>query len=185
MSDDVDRLRVNLTESGPRPRLHGRWPSLEAVGSPLLQTLVGHVSTIKGALLLRDGRALSWSGDCTLRVWDLATGAGRSLIGHERGVEGALLLPDGGALSWSSDGTLRIWDLATGVGRTLTGHDGPVGGALLLPDGGALSWSKDGTLRLWDLSRGRGARLPATMGGSKARCCYQTGGRCRGRWTAR
>ena len=45
LSDDVDRLRVNLTESGPIPRLHGRWPSLEAVGSPLLQTLVGHVST--------------------------------------------------------------------------------------------------------------------------------------------
>ena len=71
---------------------------------------------VDGALLLPDGRVLSWSADGTLRVWDVATGEGRALTG-QGSVNGALLLPDGRVLSWSDDGTLRVWDVATGEGR--------------------------------------------------------------------
>ena len=86
-------------------------------GSGTLQTgesraLTGHESAVLGALLVPDGRALSWSGDGTLRVWDLATGEGRALTGHEDSVTVPLVLLDGRALSWSGDGTLRVWDLA-------------------------------------------------------------------------
>ena len=79
--------------------------------------------SVHGALLLPDGRVLSWSDDGTLRVWDVATGEGRALTGHDGLGHGALLLPDGRVLSWSADRTLRVWDVATGEGRALTGHD--------------------------------------------------------------
>jgi len=77
--------------------------------------------SIYGALLLPDGRrALSWSGDATLRLWDLESGEGRPLQGHGGSVNGALLLRDGRrALSWSDDETLRLWDLESDEGRPL------------------------------------------------------------------
>jgi WD40 repeat protein len=54
---------------------------------------------------------LSWSNDCTLRVWDAGTGAGRALTGHEDWVTGALLLPDGRVLSRSHDRSVRVHDI--------------------------------------------------------------------------
>jgi WD40 repeat protein len=79
---------------------------------PLLQTLEGHSSWVYGALLLAGGaRALSWSWDNTLRLWDLASGESRKPEGHS---SGAVLLAGGErALSWSADNTLRLWDLDT------------------------------------------------------------------------
>jgi WD40 repeat protein len=102
-------------------------------------------------------RALSWSRDSTLRLWDLGAGqpVGPTLTGHEGAVHGALLLPGGTrALSWSDDRTLRQWDLETGqqAGATLSGHDDRVAGVFLLGRNQALSWSHDRTVRLWDLS---------------------------------
>jgi WD40 repeat protein len=97
-----------------------RFPDIEAELSKVLgagEPLTGHLSWVRGALLLPDGKhALSWSLDRTLRRWDLETGqqVGEPLTGHEDLVEDALLLPDGKhALSWSRDRTLRRWDLAT------------------------------------------------------------------------
>ena len=59
----------------------------------------------------RTRRALSWSDDWTLRLWDLESGEGRPLEGHRGIVRSALRLPNGRALSWSEDQTLRLWDL--------------------------------------------------------------------------
>ncbi|MFT3718424.1 NB-ARC domain-containing protein [Pseudorhodoferax sp.] len=132
----------------------GLFPSLPALQPPgaTLAVLVGDAN---GALALPDGRALSWSYDGTLRLWDLQRpGEHHTLAGHAGWVRGALLLPDGRALSWSDDRTLRLWDLQRpGEHHTLAGHADGVRGALLLPDGRALSWSDDRTLRLWDLQR--------------------------------
>ncbi|MGO7624652.1 WD40 repeat domain-containing protein, partial [Rhizobium ruizarguesonis] len=62
------------------------------------------------------GRAISWSDDKRLRLWDLASG--RQIgpaMQHDGPVTGALFTPDGGrAISWSDDKTLRLWDLASG-----------------------------------------------------------------------
>jgi WD40 repeat protein len=66
---------------------------------------------VRGALVLPDGRVLSWSADGTLRVWDLTTGEARALTGHEDSVVGALVLPDGGVLSWSRERFLRRYDI--------------------------------------------------------------------------
>ena len=130
-----------------------------------------HDGPVGGALLLPEGkRALSWSDDRTLRLWNLEKGqlVGAPLTGHENAVGGALLLEDGNrALSWSSDRTFRLWDLGMGqsVGAALTGHEDMVDGVLLLPDAKqALSWSWDRTLRLFDLKRGQQVGDPLITG---------------------
>ena len=76
----------------------------------------GTATMVTGAVVLADGaRALSWSCDRTLRLWDLASGQSRALEGHSARVHGAVVLADGArALSWSGDRTLRLWDLASG-----------------------------------------------------------------------
>jgi WD40 repeat protein len=85
-------------------------------------------------------RALSWSSDGALRLWDLESRKqiGRPLAGHNGEIAGALLLPAGEqALSWCDDGTLRLWDLKTckQIAGPLAGHNGEIAGALLLPAG--------------------------------------------------
>jgi WD40 repeat protein len=139
------------------------WPWLRRIArpahaeqSPCLSVLEGHAGWVVGALVMPDGRILSWSYDNTLRLWDAASGApGPVLAGHTEAVGGALVIPDGHILSWSSDNTLRLWDAASGApGPVLAGHTKPVWGALAMADGRILSWSKDNTLRLWDGASG-------------------------------
>ena len=64
-----------------------------------------------------DGRlAVSASRDCTLKVWDLASGRElRALKGHLDAVDGVAVSADGRlAVSGSDDKTLKVWDLASG-----------------------------------------------------------------------
>jgi WD40 repeat protein len=169
MSPELAKLCDQLLRDPGRQKLRARFANLEPAGGPRVRTLAGHENSVLGALLLLDRkRALSWSSDKKLRLWDLETGnqVGEPLTGHKWTVNGALLLPDGKrALSWSSDDTLRLWDLETGkqVGKPLIGHESGVTGALLLPCGKqALSWSFGKTLRLWDLEAGTQTGQPLT-----------------------
>ena len=82
-----------------------------------------------------DGRpvVISGSGDRTVRVWDLATGApvGAPFTGHTDGVTAVAAAELDGrpvVISGSYDRTVRVWDLATGapVGDPFTGHAGAV-----------------------------------------------------------
>ena len=73
---------------------------------------------VSSVTVLVDGRrALSGSGDQTLRLWDLEIGAElRRFEGHEGEVSSVAVLADGRrALSGSYDKTLRLWDLETGA----------------------------------------------------------------------
>ena len=142
----------------------------------LVATFQGHGNSVEGALLLPDGRrALSWSEDCTLRLWDLESGESRPLQGHAGLVKGALLLDGGRALSWSDDRTLRLWDLESGEGRVL--QSGSVRRVLLRDGGRALSWSGDRTLRLWDLESGEGRLLQGHEGPIRGALVLPDGGR--------
>ena len=79
-----------------------------------------------------DGRrAVSASGDNTLKVWDLESGRElRTLEGHSDWVYGVAVSPDGRrAVSASADNTLKVWDLESGRElRTLEGHSAWVTG---------------------------------------------------------
>jgi tetratricopeptide (TPR) repeat protein len=104
-----------------------------------------------------DGRrAVSASGDNTLKVWDLESGREvRSLQGHAGPVYGVAVSADGRrAVSASEDKTLKMWDLESRHEvRSLQGHVGPVWGVAVTADGRrAVSASGDKTLKMWDLT---------------------------------
>jgi WD40 repeat protein len=133
---------------------------LEAPGGPLLRTFEGHTSTVDAVALSRDGtRALSGSGDKTLKLWD--TGSGQCLQtfeGHTSYVTSVALSRDGTrALSGSYDHTLKLWDTASGQClQTFEGHTGTVASVALSRDGTrALSGSWDQPLKLWDAGSGQ------------------------------
>jgi WD40 repeat protein len=132
--------------SGPRRKF------LEIIGLP---------RSIEQSTTTYRKRAVSASGDQTLKVWDLnrasAAHAGRPL-GDASGVA---VTPDSKrAVSESRDSTLNVWDLDIGHGLCAPeSHSGCVSGIAVAPDGRrAVSASHDGTLKVWDLDIGRAVR---------------------------
>ncbi|KAJ7481112.1 WD40 repeat-like protein [Mycena galericulata] len=133
--------------------------------------LEGHDHAVR-ALAARGRTLVSGSYDCTVRVWDLVTGACRwVLVGHTQ--KGAVVLdpPRHQACSGSMDGTVRIWDLKTGrCAHTLTGHTSLVG-LLGLSPRTLVSAAADSTLRVWDPETG--ALLHTLAAHTGAITCFQ------------
>ncbi|PNH03143.1 WD repeat domain-containing protein, partial [Tetrabaena socialis] len=134
--------------------------------------LEGHTELVTSLAFSPDGRLLaSGSRDCTLRLWDTATGLQtRMMEGHTGLISNVAFSPDGRQLvSGSADSTLRLWDIATGqfavlkVGFCrfylldgLLGHMDSVSDVAFRPDGQQLaSGSADNTLKLWDTVTGK------------------------------
>ncbi|KAF7325383.1 WD40 repeat-like protein [Mycena venus] len=129
--------------------------------------LEGHDHAVR-ALAARGRTLVSGSYDCTVRVWDLVTGACKwILVGHTQKVYSVVLDPPRHqACSGSMDGTVRIWDLKTGrCAHTLTGHTSLVG-LLGLSPRTLVSAAADSTLRVWDP---RHWRAPAHARGTHGR----------------
>jgi hypothetical protein len=86
--------------------------------------LAGHTNTVESLSTTQlDGRPVivSGSGDKTVRVWDLATGApiGQPLTGHTHFVQSVATAQLNGRpviVSGSDDASIRVWDLARRVG---------------------------------------------------------------------
>jgi F-box and WD-40 domain protein 1/11 len=88
----------------------------------LIMTLEGHGAAVN-AIQILDGQIVSASGDRSVRVWDVRTGACiRTFNGHTKGI--ACVQFDGRRIvSGSSDETVRIFDRATGAEvACLQGH---------------------------------------------------------------
>ena len=130
-----------------------------------LRSFTGHNGKITSVAFSPDGRlALSASSDtfgfsgnqeCTLKLWELATGKELwGFTGHLGQIYSMAFSPDG---RFALSSTLTLWDVATGKElRSFSGHTGGVNSVAFSPDGRlALSGSDDGTTRIWDVAEGR------------------------------
>ena len=82
--------------------------------APLLN-IFPHEKTIHGARFSKDGnRILTWSDDCTARLWDAVTDKPiGEVMKHERPEITAIFNKnDTRILTWSDDKTVRLWDIA-------------------------------------------------------------------------
>jgi WD40 repeat protein len=81
-----------------------------------------HDSYVSDAQLTPDeAHILTWSGDRTVRLWDIATGRQIGpVMKHDNEVRGARLFRNGTrVLSWSEDKTVRVWDISWRGGNLL------------------------------------------------------------------
>src|SRR5262249_47352312 len=126
-SSDTSARLWNL-RSPPSPlRIHGLGFAeghLNMVFSPEATRLFASAPNPVGSPADDPGDDSGGHGDCSIGIWDAATGARvSSLVGHKDTVNTLAVTVDGSRLvSGSSDGTARIWDVRTGqCTRVLTG----------------------------------------------------------------
>src|SRR5439155_23184472 len=131
---------------------------LKAEGSP--RQLTGHHRWVTAAAFSPDSKLLaSGSEDCTIRLWDVATGQPLSSPPrHTSWVSRVAVSPDGTRVATGSqDRTVRVWEAATGKPLLLLqDHSDGITGVAFSPDGQLLASSSyhDHVLRLWDLRTG-------------------------------
>ena len=123
---DIQKILADAQKSQSQSlRFRPITATLLAPGGSLLRTLSGHKSRVKAVAITSDGKkALSGSGDNTLKLWDLESRMEIfTLSGHKGEIIAVAITPDGkkavsGSIDniffGSGDNTLKLWDLANG-----------------------------------------------------------------------
>jgi WD40 repeat protein len=100
-----------------------------------------------------------WTGDSSVRLWDVVTGSERRPFpGHALEITCLSFAPDGNKLvSGSLDRTVRVWETATGKQlRTYDQHDDSVSAVAVSADGRTVaSGDRAGVTHVWDAETGK------------------------------
>lgn len=118
--------------------------------STLLFHCKGHTADVNSVVFSPNGRRIvSWSRDCTVRIWDGATGlqtTSSSLCGHIKSVSSVSFSPDGKYIASASyDKSIRIWDATVGSmeNEPLHGHSAWVNQVAFTSNGTRLVFGPD------------------------------------------
>jgi WD40 repeat protein len=167
-------LPFSPLESKVSQHFHLRFPHTIAVRTgraahwpTCVLRLDDHTDSVTSVAFSPDGELIvSGSRDCTIRVWDVATGdiISGPFEGHAGAVTCVTFSPDGKQIiSGSEDRTIRIWDVWTGktVCQPSQGHTDSVLCVVCSPDGRYIaSGSEDKTIQLWDARTGESVSTP-------------------------
>ncbi|WYZ36192.1 hypothetical protein EsH8_XI_000075 [Colletotrichum jinshuiense] len=129
-------------------------PCMEDEWNACLQTFEGHSDWVSSVAFSGDSMQLaSASGDCTVKVWDKATGhCLQTLEGHSAEVTSVAFSGDSTQLaSASQDRTIKIWDTATGqCQQTFEGHRIWVDSVAFSGDNAQLASASGKCVKVWD-----------------------------------
>jgi WD40 repeat protein len=114
----TDTLRLvwnwgNFVHEDTEPRL------VNTQSGESLAVLKGHTDYVRGALMLGSDRFVTWSNDCSIRVWSLDGTCQQVLLGHSAYIRSVFDLGAGQLVSSSGDETIRLWSLADGSCREI------------------------------------------------------------------
>jgi len=131
---------------------------------PLRRTLIGHTQRVYSVAFGSGGSTVATgSGDGTVRLWDVATGAGETILsGPGTAIYAVAFNRDGRTLAaGTDDGKIWLWDASTGERKAvLTGHRGAVRSVTFSRNGMWLaSGGSDGAAWLWNVATGTGRAL--------------------------
>ncbi len=165
-------LLADATRRDPdHPDITGALARAEQQSEPRESILLeGHTGEVTCVGLSADGRVAVTGGggrDCTVQVWDAATGHRmRTLPGHQYEITAVAVSADGRiVVSGDRSGSVRLWDRAGRARQpTEVNHSRVVDSVAVSADGRlALSGCVDGIVHAWDVETGRrlpGAALP-------------------------
>jgi len=158
-----------------------------------VRVMRGHDDEISAIAISPDGKMVySGSLDCTICIWELATGKKARHRRWKKIVEEAFSMvipptaivvsPNGRnvLLAWDNMGIpyLEILDIKKGKSiQCLEGHTGKIDSAAMLSDEYALTGSDDCTLRIWNIRTGQGQVIGEHWYGIKA-VAFSQDGRC-------
>jgi glucose repression regulatory protein TUP1 len=153
-------------------------PQIWNIAERRIQTVFsGHTQEVYSLDFSRDGqRIVSGSGDCTVRIWNMETGASTILPfdaeseGGDKCVACVAMSPDDRYVAAGTiDAVVHIWDAETGaLIERLRGHTDSVYSVVFTPDGrGVVSGSLDKTLKSWDISGLASAKAKEVGAGDK------------------
>lgn len=136
------------------------WNTVTKEAGPILH---GQDETVNGIAFSPTSQWLvSSSEDCTLKLWDVSTGALlSSLVGHQNVVNGVTISPDGLQMATSgADKKIRLWETNSSRSSSSaelpgqSGDRGPVWRADYSSDGQSVITISGHTFRQWDASTG-------------------------------
>ncbi len=121
-----------------------------------VRTLVGHDAEVRALAFSPDGkRALSGSRDGFVKLWDLASGKGRTLRGSEP-IRAVTISPNGKLVAAASDREgIRVFESDTGQLVQTCVSKRPLQLVAFGPDGREVAaGSSDGTIKIFDIANG-------------------------------
>jgi WD40 repeat protein/tRNA A-37 threonylcarbamoyl transferase component Bud32 len=136
------------------------WYYLNSLAHQELLALKGHTREVTCVAYSRDGQHLaSASYDCSVRIWELASGKETfALKGHFGAIYSVAYSPDGLHLaSGAFDQTVRVGELASGKELlSFKAHVGGVNSVAYSPDGQQIaSGGNDHTVKVWEAASGK------------------------------